>query len=169
MGQLVSTKIFGAIRGLFSALDVTDENLLKNQLLRPKALAHVTDGGTAGTAQTETWVWQNTTGTNMRVVQATVAAPIAVTADPTNNATFTVTRRDAAGINAAVVATAVTTAGGTGSLVAFLPVSLPLTVANVIVPVNGQLTVLMSKGGTGVAVGAATSQARIEILLEPAD
>lgn len=169
MGQLVATKFFGALRGLFSALDVSDENLIKNTLIRPKASGHVTDGGTAGTAQTETWVWQNTTGNNMRVVQATVTAPIAVTADPANNATFTVTKRDAAGINPAVVATNVTTAGGTGSLVAFLPVALPLTVANVIVPAGGQLTVLMSKAGTGVAVAAATSQARIEILLEPAD
>lgn len=169
MGQLVSTKIFGAVRGLFSALDVADENLLRNQLLRPKAQAQVTDGGVAATAQTETWTWQNTTGTNVRVVQATIAAPVAVLADPANNATFTVTRRDAAGINAAIVATGTTTAGGVGSLVAFLPVALPLTVANVIVPINGQLTVLVSKGGTGVAVAAATSQARIEILLEPAD
>ncbi len=169
MGQLISSKIFGAVRGLFSALDVTDENLLKSLVLRPKVACNVTDGGVAGTAQTETWVWQNTTGTNMRLVSATFTAPIAVATDPANNATVTITKRDAAGINPLVAATQVTTAAGFGALVAFLPAPIPVTVANVIVPINGSLTVLVSKAGTGVALAAATSQARVELLLTPED
>lgn len=169
MGQLVSTKIFGAIRGLFSALDVSDETLLKDSVTRRQFNAHVTDGGTAATAQTETPMWRNSTATNQRVVSATITAPIAVTGSDTNNATFTVTRRDAGGINPAVVATLTTTATVPNSLVAFLPAQLVLTVANVIVGPGQTLTVLMSKAGTGVAVAAATSQARIDVQLEPSD
>lgn len=168
MGQLVSTKIFGAIRGLFSALDVSDETLLKDTVTRRTLQAHVTDGGTAGTAQTETPLWKNTTATNQRVAGAIVTTPVAVTASDTTNATFTVTRRDAAGINAVVVATVTTNVAG-GNYTAFLPVALALTAANVIVGPGQVLTVLVSKLSTGVAIAAATSQARIEVLLEPSD
>lgn len=169
MGQLVATKFFGALRGLFSALDVTDETLLKDTVTRRILQGHVTDGGTAGTAQTETPLWKNTTGTNQRVVSATVTAPIAVTGSDTTNATFTVTKRDSAGGTAVVVATYTTTATPANSMVAFADKPLVITVANVIVAPNEHLTVLMSKLSTGVAVGAATSQARIEVLIEPSD
>lgn len=168
MGQLIASKIFGGIRGLFSALDTTDETLLKDCIIREKVEAHITDGGTAGTAQTETFAWKNTTGTNQRVTGASICTPVAVTADAANKATVTVTKRDAAGINPAVVAT-LTTDLAQGNLVAFLPAALTPTVANVIVPPNGVLTVLMSKAGTGVAMAAATAQARVEIGLEPVD
>lgn len=169
MGQLSASKILGAVTGLFSSLDATDTALLKNTLIRDKAECHVTDGGTAGTAQTETFLWKNTTGTNQLVVGATVATPVNVTGSDTTNATFTVSKRDAAGANAVVVATYTTTAAPANSLTAFLPVALPLTVANVIVAPNQVLTVLVSKLSTGVAIAAATSQARIEVLLEPTD
>lgn len=167
MAQLNANGIFGALRGLFSALDATDEALLKNTIYRDKVEAHVTDGGTAGTAQTETFIYKNTSGTNQLVVSASFCTPIAVTADASNNATITVTKRSSSGGTAAIVATNVTTAGGTGSITAFLPVPLTLTVANVVLAANEVLTVLVSKGGTGVAIGAATSQARVEVVLEP--
>ncbi len=169
MGQLSANKIIGGIKGLFSSLDEVDAALLKNLLFREKVEGHVTDGGTAATAQTETFLYKNTTGSNVLVVGASVCTPIAVTADPTNNATFTITKRSISGGSAVVVATGVTTAGGTGSLVAFLPVALTLTVANLVLAPNEVLTILMSKGGSGVATSAATSQTRLEVLLEPTD
>lgn len=166
MGQLNANGIFGAIRGLFSALDTTDEALLRSILMFDQYTATVTDGGTAATAATETALWTNNTGTNQLVTGVTIATPIAVTGDNTNNATVTVTRRDSAGINPLVVAT-LTTNVATGNFTAFLPKALTLTVANVVVPPGGILTVLVSKGGTGVAIGAATSQSRVQVQLQP--
>lgn len=170
MAQLSANKIFGGIRGLFSALDTTDEALLKNLITRDKVECHVTDGGTAGTAQTETFAYKNTSGTNQLVTGASFCAPVAITANDTTYATITVTKRDSAGGTAAVVATRTTQiTGGSGNITAFLPIALTLTVANVVVAPNEVLTVLVSKASTGVAIAAATSQARVEIILEPID
>ena len=158
MAQLTASGIMGAIYGLFSGLDATDETLLKNLLYRRTVKGTVTDGGTAGTAQTETPLWKNTTGASVRVVGITVTAPIAVTGHATTNAVFTVTKRDSAGGTAAVVGTYTTTlAAPANSLTAFLPATITLTAANVVVASNEVLTILMSKGSTGVAVGAAVS------------
>lgn len=168
MAQLTASKIIGAIKGLFSSLDATDTSLLTNMLLFDQLEAHVTDGGTAGTAQTETFVYQNTTGTNQQVTGITACSPVAITGDNTNNATFTVTKRDNAGINNVVVGT-ITTNVAAGNWTAFLPKALALTAANVVVPNGSVLTVLVSKAGTGVAIGAATSQSRVQIQLIPVD
>jgi hypothetical protein len=168
MAQLTATRIFGGLRGLFSALDSTDDALLKNLMTRHKVVAQITDGGTAGTAQTETPVWENTTGNNMRVVTAKLIAPVTGAASATDTVTVTVTKRDAAGGSAAVVATYTSNVAGTG-FTAFVPEALTNTVANVIVPTGYTLTVLASKANSGVAIAAATSQAVVEIVLEPSD
>ena len=166
MAQLTAQRILGGIYGLFSGLDATDELMLKNLMTRKKARVYLSDLATAGTAQTETGFFVNDTGVSLRVVSAKLVVPIAVTANASNNMTCTLTKRDAAGVNPAVVATATSDVAG-GSLVAFLPKVLTNTVANVVVADGWVLTALVSKAGTGVAIAAATSQAYLEVLLEP--
>lgn len=168
MGQLTAGKIIGALKGLFSGLDVADQTLINSTLLFDQIEAHVSDGGTAATAQTETFVYQNTTPVNQAVQGVTVTFPIAVTGNDTNNAVVTVTKRDATGLNPLVVAT-LTTNVASGGGVAFLPKAVPLTPANIIVPPLSTLTVLVSKTAAGVAISAATSQARVQIQLLPSD
>ncbi len=92
--------------------------------------------------------------------------PVAVTASAADYVTFTITKRDAAGINNAVVATCLTDVAG-GSLVAHLPKVLTNTVANVALLNGWGLTALAAKASSGTAFTAATSQAYIEVLLEP--
>ena len=168
MGQLITSKIIGAVKGLFSSLDAADTALLTNVLIFDQVQAIATDGGVAATAQTETWVYQNLSGTNQLVTSISAGAPVAITGDNTNNAVITITKRDSAGITPVVVGT-LTTSVATGNWTAFLPKLLTLTAANVIVPPNGQLTVLVSKGGTGVAIASATAQMRLQIQLTPVD
>lgn len=166
MSQLTASGIMKAIYGLFSGLDSTDEALLKNNIYRRKARVYLSDLATAGTAQTETGFFVNDTGGNIRVISAKLIVPIAVAASDTVCATFTVTKRNASGGGAAVVATATTNVAG-GALTAFLPKGLTLTVANVVVADGWTLTALASKLSTGTAFTAATSQAYIEVLYEP--
>ncbi len=166
MSQLTGTSIKKAILGLFSGLDSTDEALLNNLLTRVKARCYLSDLATAGTAQTETGFFVNDTGCTLRLITAKLIVPIAVTADATDKNTTTLTKRDAAGINNAVMATSVTDVAG-GSLVAFLPKVLTNTVANTALPDGWVLTALVSKAGNGKAFTAATSQAYLEVLLEP--
>jgi hypothetical protein len=166
MAQLTASRIMGAIYGLFSGLDATDEEMLKQVLYYKKARVYLSDLATAGTAQTETGFFVNDTGVSLRLVSAKLIGPIAVTAADATMITFTVTKRDAAGINPAVVATASTNLAG-GSLVAFLPKVLTKTVANAVILNGWGLTVLASKTGAGTAFTAATSQAYIEVTLEP--
>ncbi len=168
MGQLNGAKINAATVGLYSCLDSADQDLVKNIVTRDKCELNVTDGGTAATAQTETFIYQNSTTGNVRVVSASVTTPIGVTADNTNNAVFNVFRRTSAGASQAQVAQ-LTTNAAQGNLVAFAPASMTLTPANIILAPGAVLTASVAKGGTGVAIGAATSQSRIEVLLEPSD
>jgi hypothetical protein len=167
MAQLSTTKIIKAIFGLFSSLDSTDEDLLKTTLWRQKVSIPVTDGGTAGTAQTETVMWRNNTGADVRVVSAHLLAPIAITAHGSNYATFTISRRTSAGASAATVADFATDTVATDDVTAFAPKALTNTVANVIVADGYVLTAKVTKTGTGVAIAAATSQAVLEVVLEP--
>lgn len=166
MAQLTASRIMGAIYGLFSGLDATDETLLKNLMYRKKARVYLSDLATAGTAQTETGFFVNDTGVTLRLVSAKLIVPIAVTAADATAVTFTITKRDAAGINNAIVSTCTTNLAG-GSLVAFLPKVLTNTVANVAIATGWTLTALASKAAGGTAFTAATSQAYVEVLLEP--
>lgn len=166
MGQLSATSIFNAIKGLFSSLDSTDATLLKNTLYRQKVRVYVTDGGTAGTAQTATAFFTNDLGCNLRVVSAKLIVPVAVTGHDTNNATFTLSKVDADGTNAATVAARTSNVAG-GNYTAFKPVDLTLTEANAVVASGWSLRIAVSKASSGVAIAAATSQAYIEVTLEP--
>jgi hypothetical protein len=166
MGQLNGTGILKGLFGLFSVLDDTDRTLVKDTLYRQTVHVHVTDGGTAGTAQTATPFFTNRTDANLRVVSATVKTPVAVTGGDTNNATFTIAKVDADGTNAATVASRTTNVAG-GNYTAFKPVALTLTAANVVIPPGWSLHAAVSKASSGVAIAAATSQAYVEIVLEP--
>lgn len=169
MGQLTGPKVVAAIRGLLSSLDSTDDDLVKNLLVREKVEAHVTDGGTASTAQTETFMWRNDTGVDMYVVSARFCTPVAVTANDTNYATLTLAKRDSAGANSATVGSMTTQiTGGSGNVTAFLPVALSLTAANRVVPSGSVLTIAVAKASAGVALAAATSQVRVVVIVEPA-
>ena len=167
MGQLTAQRIKDGLLNLLGRLDSTDELLLSKQLMRKTVSAHVTDGGTAGTAQTETFAWQNNTGGNVRVISANAIAPIAVTANGSNYASFLLYKRTSAGASQATIATFATDTVTTDDMVAFAPKAMTLTVANVVVPDGYVVTVAVTKTGTGVALAAATSQARIEFVVEP--
>lgn len=80
----------------------------------------------------------------------------AVTADDTNNATITFSKRNGAGGGATVVATATTSTAGTGNLVAHTPEEIPLsaTLANRRLAAGEVLTELISKANSGVALAA---------------
>jgi hypothetical protein len=167
MGQLNPTRILNALKGLYSALDASDELLLQWVTdARRKEKTSVTDGGTAATAQTATPVWTNDTGANVLVTALALTTPVAVTANASNNLTCTVDRVDAAGANATTIGVYTSDVAG-GSTVAHVPKALTLTAANVVVPAGGTIRVAVSKGGTGVAFAAATSQAYINVTYVP--
>lgn len=104
--------------------------------------------GAAATATAETAVnWQRLQAAG-RVSTIHIQPTAALTGDPTNNATITVSKRDAAGANKATLGTITTTA----SWVAGTSVPLTLTAANLDVVEGGSVTFEISKGGTGVVV-----------------
>lgn len=159
-GKLMKRVLEGMFDGIATA------NALVSLLIDKRPRVDITDGGTAATAVTESPVTQ-VSGPAL-LTAATFTAPIAVTADATNRLTVTVSKRTAGGA-ATVMATGTTTAGGLGSLTAFVPVTIPLsTVAGAVALANGdEITVLVSKQGSGVAFAAATSFATVELRLEP--
>jgi len=170
MGQLDASKIVKALKGLFSVTDTpsttTDADLVMyTSGARRKIKVSVTDGGTAGTAQTATAFFTNDFGTNIRVLSAKILTPVAITGDNSNNAVFTLSKVDAAGANAATVA-ALTTDVATGNFTAAVPKTMTPTVANVGLPSGWTLRIAVAKGGTGVAIAAATSQAYIEVTFD---
>lgn len=167
MGQLNTSRVYKAIVGLFSALDQTDQTLLQKAMWSWKVKLDITDAATAGTAFTSSPLWYNDTGYDVVVKAARATAPIAVTANATNFATFTVARIDAAGANSANVATFATDTVTTDDMVANVPRDMTLTVANVIVPAGFSLIGAVSKTASGVALTAATSRALIEVELQP--
>lgn len=126
---------------------------------------NATDAATAATAVTETVVAHVRRAGILKSV--TIATPIAVATHATNIATFTVSKRTAAGA-AVTVATGSTVTGtsGLGNFVAFVPKVIPLTNANVGVAPGDVLTLSVAKGGTGVALTAATStfHASVDVL-----
>lgn len=122
--------------------------------------------GTAGTAVTESVI------DHLRrpglVKSITLTAPIAVTADNTNNATITVAKRTGSGA-AQTIATIATSTTGTNNLVAFVPFTIPasaFTAANTQLAAGDVLTVAIGKGGTGVALSAATSFFTVSVDIE---
>lgn len=124
--------------------------------------AAVTDGGTAGTAAAETVIgYVKDAG---KVVSIYLSTPVGVTADNTNNATFTVGRRTAGGSRTTIGT--LTTNVAQGNLTAFSPVALTLTAANVQLAAGDVLTLQLAKASSGVAIAAATAQADVTVIVE---
>ena len=167
MSQLTGSRIINAIIGLFSALDSTDQTLLKKCLAQKKIKIDMSDSATAATAFTKSLLWYNDTGVDCRVISAKATAPVAVTANATNYATFQVSKLDSAGANAAVVAAFATDTVTTDDMVANVSKDMTLTAANVIVPAGSYLVAEITKTASGVAVTAATSRAVVEVRVEP--
>jgi hypothetical protein len=174
MGQLNGNRIFSAFVALFSPSrttgfnDTTDQDLVANTYGRIRTEVYLTDGGTAATGQTATPFWTNDTGGNVLLSDAKIMTPVAVTANASNNVTFLLEKVDAAGINPVTLATYTSDVAG-GSTVAHVPKALTNSVvAGALTIASGfSLRITATKGGTGVAIATATSQAYLTVKLEP--
>lgn len=175
MGQLNGTRLLNAIVAFFSPTDDTDRALVADTYGKIRTECSITDGGTAGTAQTATTFWTNDTGgpVTLDVKSATdsggnLITPVAVTAHASNNLTLTVDRVDAAGSNATTMATYTSDVAG-GSTVAGVPKALTPsgTAGNITVPAGWSVRVAVSKASSGVAMAAATSQAYVVLRFRP--
>ncbi len=83
-----------------------------------------------------------------------VATTGGVTADATNYATVTISKRDSAAANPLAVATLTTTIASSGNITQGAPKALVLTDANIIVDALSTLTFTVAKAGTGVVLRA---------------
>lgn len=109
--------------------------------------------GAAGTATTDTVVWMNPYAFPVYVVSAeAVATGAGITADATNNATITFRTRDGVGGASAAALTIVTDVAGGSWTQNQRKAITTRTLANAAIPVGGQLTLSIAKGGTGVVV-----------------
>lgn len=126
----------------------------------------VADAATAGTAVTETVIGSAVDAG--KVTYINITAPIAVTGHATNNATITVSKRTAAG-SAVIIGTYTTTlVSPVNTMVAFVPrpVTLATTAGYTSLAAGDVVTVLISKGSSGVALTAATSYFNVEVGVE---
>ncbi len=109
--------------------------------------------GMASTTTTDTLVWMNpyTVPVYLQSAEA-VATGAGITADVSNNATITFRTRDGIG-GASAAALSITTdvAGGNWTQNQRKAITTQ-TIANLAVPVGGQVTFSITKGGTGVVV-----------------
>lgn len=122
----------------------------------------VSDAATAGTAVTETVCL--VAPYPLKIVSAKMAAPIAVTANDTNYATVTIGTRSGAGSASTVAVMSTQITGGSGNLVAFVPVA--MTVTTTILAAGDVLTIKVVKAASGVALTAATSYFAVELVIE---
>lgn len=132
------------------------KNAARRLIRRTIVLEKAAADGAAATATTSDAAPGFVAPTDGRLLGAKFLPHAALTADPTNNATLSVDKRDGAGGAATQMATGTTTAGGTGSFVTAVPVALTLsaTLANLRWAKNQLVSFAISKGGTGVVVPA---------------
>ena len=98
--------------------------------------------------------WRNSTGVRRTVTGISFVPAAAVTADDTNYATLTVTKRDYNGANSAtVVAQTTKITGGSGDWTIHVPVSLG-TLSITALDDGEELVVGIAKAGSGVAIPA---------------
>jgi hypothetical protein len=167
MAQLTAERLKNALIQNLGSLDSTDETLVKKLLFRRVEKVSITDGGTAGTAVTTTTFYANNTGVTQRVVAAYVVAPVVVAADNTDYVTFTLSKADADGANAATVASGDTRAASLNGLAAGDSEALTITGSAQDVPDGYHLRIAVAKAASGKAIAAATSQAYVIVVLEP--
>jgi len=121
----------------------------------------VADAATAGTAVTETVIVQVQRAGIAKAVR--IATPIAVTAHDTNYATFTVAKRTGSGSASTIASQTTKITGGSGNVTAFVPVTLTLTDANVVLAAGDVLTIAIAKASSGVALTASTSYVNVTV------
>lgn len=142
-------KALAGVQALQSGGLPSIDELLAINILFDKAAAD----GAASTATTDTLVWMNPYSFPVYLVSAeAVATGAGITADASNNATITFRTRDGVG-GASAAALSITTdvAGGSWTQNQRKAIT-ALTKANAAVPVGGQITMSIAKGGTGVVV-----------------
>lgn len=153
--------IKGVAAGLFSAGSATEQTRAEHVFVRRYVEVDVTDGGTAGTAATERTIHQPRT--SGKVLSCYVSTPVTAAANGSNYGTFTLSKRDGAGGGATAIAAADSSAT---AFTAHTPRALTITAGNESYSSGNVLTIALTKTGTGVAIAAATSAARVSCLLE---
>ena len=128
---------------------VTIDEMLAIEIIFDKAAAD----GMASTTTTDTLVWMNpyTVPVYLQSAEA-VATGAGITADANNNATITFRTRDGIGGASAAALTIVTDVAGGSWTQNQRKAITTQTIANLAVPVGGQITFSIAKGGTGVVV-----------------
>lgn len=162
--QKAKAALFGSLQDI--TLDSEKRAFVNGNLcsiLFEKAVANAT----AGTAITESLLAEPRRGGIVK--SAHVVAPINVAQDAANIATILVQKRTITGGVAGAAATIATistvTVTGT-ALTAFVPFALPITAANAVLGPNDVITYSVTKGGTGVALSAATSEFLVSVDFE---
>jgi hypothetical protein len=92
-----------------------------------------------------------------RVVAAYATAPVAVTANATNYATFTASKRAAATGTETAIGVFATDTVTTDDMVAFVPKTLTVTAADAVLAAGDTLCAKLTKAASGVATVAATA------------
>lgn len=160
-------KAKSAIAGSLSELTSSEQAAYVNGNLSSRTYEKAIANATAGTAVTESILIEPRRGGIVRSVN--VIAPIGVAQDAANIATILVQKRTISGgaAGAPVTIATISTITVTGAaFVAFVPFSVPLTAANTTYGANDVITYSITKGGTGVALSAATSEFTISIDVE---
>lgn len=158
MGAQNNDQINGSLYGLLSPLNDTEKARVRGAIGTSRNYAFHKAAVDAAASTTSNVVIAKV-GARLKVTSVEVLPAATLTADATNNATITLEAVDGLGGAGVVIATATTTAGGTGNWTALTKVPLTLTPANVVV--EGEtfpkyLTLRIAKGGTGVTVPVAT-------------
>jgi hypothetical protein len=150
-----------------------------NRLNQRHHRVYITDGGTAGTAQTETaFASLESSPAQWKVISATLMVPVAITANGSNLASIFLNKRTitAGAAGAAVVVASLTTnttdpvLGTNAAAFVGYAMTLSATAANLLLSATATtfdvMTANVTKTGTGVAIAAATSQAYIDVLVQ---
>lgn len=119
------------------------------------------DDGTAATATTETYTGIYLPRACLLKAATYLATTGGITADATNNATITLSKRDSAAANKTTVASA-TTNVAFGNVTQGAGKALTLSAANVAISAGSTVTFEIAKGGTGVVVRAGRVTLEVE-------
>ena len=152
-----------AVSGLVLAMGVGDNIGIAAQASSEYfVFSKAADDATAATATAET-------GVPIYFKRACIVKSIAYTpqtgsliGDPTNNASVTVTKRDATGANPLTVGTLLTTTALVGTVNQYASTLFALTPANVAVAAGSSLTTTVVKNGTGVILRAGLFTVEVE-------
>lgn len=143
--------------GQMASINSTEATLPEdvNATHRRRAELHIANSTVAASPVTETVIANPQR--KGRVLAFTVVPPIAITANDTNYATISLSRKTGSGaaVNIAVANTQV--AGGANALTALVPSAIALTANSVDFAANDVLFVAVTKTSNGVALTANTS------------